>query len=217
MAANLSVHIPAGSVQTVSGNTPFTASISELAGQNFFQGAAVQLTTTGFIQQWDGTTVVAGIAGFSLMPGSNLATDGAGTPGQFSQVGPPGTSTTYGAVPFQPFAVNIPLGAPPADGRTLFEAANSDTIFQAQWDNSAGVTAADWTPTIANIGHQFGLTFDPSGFIYVDGGKITPGTNTAVTIVGINPVDLVQDGTPNTYILNARVFFTVLPTTKQIF
>lgn len=217
MAANLTVHLPASSVQTVSGNTPFTASISELAGQNFFQGAALQLTTTGFVQRWDGVTVANSILGFALMPGSNLATDGAGTPGQFSQVGPPGTSTTYGAVPFQPAAVNIPLGAPMADGRTLFEAANSDTIFQAQWDNSAGTTAADWTPNISQIGDQFGLTFDPSGFVFVDGGKITPGTNTVVKMVGINPVDLVQDGTPNTYVLNARVFFTVLRTAAQVF
>lgn len=212
---NLQVHIPAGSVMTISGNTPFTNSISEKAAQTFLQGVPVQLNA-GFVQKWDGATYANGILGFSLQPGANLPSNGKGTPGLFSQVGPPGTTTTYGSVPFQTSAVNIPLGAPMTDGRSLFEQANNDTIFEAQFDNSAGNVAADWTPTIAMIGSQFGLTFDANNSIYVDGGKTTVGTNTCVVITGINPDDLVQAGTPNTYIVNARVRFQVVPGSQQI-
>jgi hypothetical protein len=216
MPANLTTHEQIGAVQTVSGNTPFTGSISEKSAQTFFQGVPVQLNA-GFVQKWDGATIAAGILGFSLMPASNLASNGAGTPGLYSQVGPPGTSTTYGSVPYQASAVNIPLGAPMADGRTLFEAANSDTIFEGQFDNSAGAVAADYTPVITDIGKQYGMSFDATGFAYVDKAKATVGTNTVVQIVGINPNDLVQAGTPNTYVVNARVRFQVIASAQQVF
>lgn len=216
MAANLTVHIPMGSVQTISGNTPLTDAISELAGQTFLLGVPVQLSAAGFIQKWDGVTYTAGIAGITLQPGQNLSTNGKGTPGLFSQVGPPGSIQTYGSVPNQPAAANVALGAPMADGRNYFEVANNDTIFEGQYDNSAGAVAADYTPTIAQVGKQFGVTFDAGGTAYVDGGKITVGTNTCVVIVGINPDDLVQAGTANTYITNARVRFKVVPTSQQI-
>lgn len=215
MAANLTVHQQIGSVQTISGNTPFTGSISEKASQTFLQGVPVQLNA-GFVQKWDGATYTAGILGFSLQPAANLASNGKGTPGGFSQVGPPGSTSTYGSVPYQPSASNIPIGAPMTDGRTLYEQANNDTIFEAQFDNSAGAVAADYTPTIAMIGSQFGLTFDANGYAYVDGGKVTAGTNTCVVMVGINPDDLVQAGTPNTYVVNARVRFQVIPLSQQI-
>ena len=64
------------------------------------------------------------------------------------------------------------------------------------------------------IGTQFGLTIDASGQWYVDAAKTTPGTNTVVTMVGINPIDLAATGT--TYIVNARVRFQVLPSAAQI-
>ena len=211
------VHEQIGAVQTVSGNTPFTGALSEAAAQTFFQGVPVQLNGSHFVQKWDGATFAAGLLGFALAPGLNLPSAGAGTPGGFSQVGPPGTTTTYGSVPYQASAVNIPLGAPPSDGRTYFEAANDDTIFEAQFDNSAGAVAADYTPTLADIGKQYGLAFDASGYAYVNKALATPGTNTNVIIVGINPVDLVQGGTPNTWIPGARVRFQVIPAAQQVY
>jgi hypothetical protein len=216
MPANLTVHQPIGSVQTISGNTPYTDAISELAGQTFLLGVPVQLAASGYVQKWDGATVAAGIAGFSLQPAQNLGSNGKQTPGLFSQVGSPGSIQTYGSVPNQPSAVNVALGAPMADGRTYFEQANDDTIFEAQYDDSTGAVIADYTPTIADIGQQFGITFDAGGTAYVDGGKSTAGTNTVVVLVGINPDDLVQAGTPNTYIPNARVRFKVLRSAQQI-
>jgi hypothetical protein len=217
MAANLVVHSPMGSVKTISGNTPMTAASSELAGQTFFMGVPVQLSVGGYVQKWDGTTVAAGIAGISLQPGSNLSSNGKGTPGWYSQVGPPAAIQTYGNVQNQPPAVNIALGAPMTDGRNYYERAISDTIFQGQFDNSAGTVAADFTPTIADIGKEYGITFDAGGTAYVDKGKAVSGTSTVVKIIGINPVDLAHDGTPNTYIMNARVSFVFLPSAQQLF
>ena len=216
MPANLTMHIPMGSVQTVSGNTPMTQAISELAAQTFFLGVPVQLATTGYVQKWDGVTFTAGIAGISLQPGANYSTNGKGTPGLLSQVGFPGGFPTYGNVVNQASAINLPLGAPMADGRTYFEVANNDTIFQGQFDNSAGAVAADFTPTLADLGKLYGITFDASGTAYVDKGKATGGTNTCVEIVGFNPNDLVQAGTPNTFVVNARVYFKVVPASQQL-
>jgi len=214
-AANLTVHEQCGSVQTVSGNTPLTQANPEKASQTFNQGVPVQLNS-GYVQKWDGSTYTAGILGFSLQPGANLASNGKGSPGQNSQVGPPGSTVTYGTVSYQSSAYNVPIDGPMTDGRTYYEAAVSDTIFEAQFDNSNGTVAADYTPTVADIGVQYGLTFDANGYIYVDKNKSTVGTNTCVQIVGINPLDLVQAGTPNTYIPNARVRFVIPAANQQV-
>lgn len=209
---NLTYHEPIGSVETVTGLTPLTAAQPEAAGQTFKLGVPVQLNGSGDVQQWDGTTITAGIAGFSLTYGLNLASAAAGAPGPFQQIGPPGAIQTYGNVPNQPSAVNVAVGAPISDGRTLFEASVGSTIFEGQWDNSAGTVTADWTPTQANIGKNYGLTVDASGQFYVDGGKSTDGTNTVVKVIGINPIDL---ATATTGIVNARVRFQVLATARQ--
>ena len=211
---NLTTHQPIGVVETTTGLTPFTASVAEKAGQTFKIGVPVQLNA-GFVQQWDGATIAAGISGFSLTYGLNLGTNGFGAPGAFGQIGPPGAIQTYGSVVFQPSAVNISVGAPISDGRTLFESSVGNAIFEATFDNSTGTVAANYTPTQAMIGTQAGLTIDANGQWYVDGGKTTPGTNTVVQIVGINPIDLTASGT--TYIVNARVRFQVLASARQDF
>lgn len=216
MAANLAFHQPINSVETTTGLTPFTASIPEKSGQTFKLGVPTQLNA-GFLQEWDGTTLTNAIAGFSMIPASNLGSNGKGAPGAFSQIGPPGSIQTYGSVPNQPSAANIAVGAPITDGRTLVESAIAPTIFEATFDNSAGTTAPDYTPTQAQIGTQFGMTKDANGSWYVDGGKVTAGTNTVVVMVGINPIDGVSAGTPNTYIVNARVRFQVLAAARQDF
>jgi hypothetical protein len=217
MAANLTVHGPMGSVQTISGNTALTQALPELAGQTFFQGVPVQIATTGFVKKWDGVTVASGIAGIALQPGANLNTNGRGSPGWFSQVGPPAATQTYGNVVNQPPAYNIALGAPMTDGRCYFERAVGDTVFEGQFDNSAGTVAADYTPTLTDIGKQYGISFDSFGTAYVDKGLAVAGTSTVLEIVGINPNDLTHDGTPNTYILNARVRFVFLPSAMQLY
>lgn len=212
-APNVQYHKPISSVMTKTGLTPLTVSQPERAGQTFKRGVPVQLNG-GYIQQWDGATLTAGIAGFAMIPASNLATNGAGAPAAFSQVGPPGAIATYGSVPNQPSASNIAVGTPITDGRTLFESAAAETIFEGTFDNANGTTATNYQPTQAMIGSQFGLTADANGQFYVDNNKTTAGTNTAVVMVGINPEDM---QTAFTGIVNARVRFQVLPAVAQLY
>jgi len=214
---NLTYHQPIGVVETTSGLTPLTVSQLELSGQTFKIGTPVGLSAGGFVQACAAFTssgaVTGTLAGFSLTSGLNLGTSGKGAPGAFSQIGPPGAIQTYGSVPFQASAVNIAVGAPISDGRTLFESSVGLNIFEATFDNSNGTVAADYTPTQAMIGTQFGLTIDSSGQWYVDAHLTTPGTNTVVQMVGINPID--QTSTGGIYIANARVRFQVLSTARS--
>lgn len=201
MAALLTNHAEIICVQTRSGNTPKTMSINEAASQTFVKGTPVQLNA-GNIQAWDGTTVANGIAGITLIDASNLASAGAGAPGPFTPVGFPGTGTTFGKVPYEASAVNIPHGAPFQIGQTLFEEANPDNIFSGQADNSAGAVTADYTTVQADIGKVYGLTVDASGHWYVDRGKITVGTNAVCVIIALDPVD--------GPLLNGRLWFNIL-------
>lgn len=198
MAALLSSHLPVEPVITISGNTPQTVGIPEKASQTFPQGAPVMLSS-GYVAIWNGSTYTNGILGFSNIMASNLATNGAGAPGVFGQITGNQAIQTWGSVPNQPNAVNIAIGTPMTDGRTLVLLAEFDTIFEAQCDASSGATYA---PTQASIGTQYGLTLDTGGTCYVDLAKTTVGTNTCVICVGINPID----GLIN----NARLRFKVV-------
>jgi hypothetical protein len=204
-AANLTTHLPILQVQEKAGTTPFTNALPEKAGQSFISGAPVQLEGAGFVQEWDGTTITAGILGISESFGQNLATDGVGAP-----VPPFGGITgniaiaTYGRVPNQPNAANIALGTPVADGRTLYMEPSSANIFQALFDNSNGTTAADWTPTNADLGVSYGLTKDANGTWYVDKHKTS--TSAVLQVVGL----------PMGSYLNAPVTFIFLTASVQV-
>lgn len=196
MAANLADHVPIKAISTVSGNTPKTIAMLEKAGQTFWAGVPV-MNNAGVLQEWDGATVAAGILGVSLEDAKNLASDGLGAPGAFGSVGYPGASPTWGKVLGQPAAVNFAVGDPMTDGRTDIEIANEDTIFLAQFDNSAFATAPDATLVATDLWKFYGMTKDATGHWYVDKSKATKGTNTVVQIVGFWP----SDG----LILNGRV------------
>lgn len=213
MASNLAYHQPITTVETTTGLTPLTISQPERAGQTFKYGVPVQLNG-GFVQQWDGATLTNAILGFCQTTGLNLASNGLGAPGGFSQIGPPGTIQSYGNVPNQPAALNIAIGAPISDGRTLYEASVGTNIFEATFDNNTFTNAASITPLQSQVGSQFGLTVDANGQFYVDNGKVTAGTNTVVIMVGINPIDLNANGTA---IANARVRFQVLAAARQLY
>lgn len=192
MAANLADHLIISVYQTRSGNTEKTDVINEKASQTFKEGVPV-MGSSGVIQEWDANVAAAsatvGIAGFSKQPGANLATDGLGSPVQpFGSVGQPGTTSTFGSVQYQTSAFNIAEGAPFSDGRCIFSEANPDSIFIAQFDNAAGAVAADYTPVLADLYKEYGLTKDASGHWYVDKNKATAGTNTVVIIVGFDPI-----------------------------
>lgn len=213
---NLTTHLPITVVETLTNTTEQTQSYPELNGQTFPNGAICQLTSAGYNQAWDGTTVVRGIIGISEQPGYNLGTSAAGAPPTFGSVGAPGSPTTYGTVPNQTAAVNIPAGATFADGRSLIAQAVPTTVFRGQVDNSAGTVAADWTPTIANVGKQYGATQSSGdGSWYIDLGKSTVGTNTVVTIRALDPLTFAT-GSVTTGQPNGNVFFVFTNSASQV-
>jgi hypothetical protein len=204
-AANLLFHLPIVQVQNKANTTPFTSAQPEAAGQTFFSGSLVQLNGSGFVQQWDGSTVSAGILGVSESFGLNLGTAGAGAPvPPFGGVTGTIAIQTYGAVVNQPGGVNIAIGTPVSDGRTLYIEPNQDNIFEALFDDSTGTTAANYTPTQANIGGSFGMTKDANGYWYVDAAKT--GGSAIVQIVRL----------PLGSFVNAPVDFVFLSTAIQV-
>lgn len=203
MASVLNDHIEIHSINTVSGNTPQTrGDITEQLSQTFLKGTPVMLNS-GNIKVWDATIGIAsatvGIAGIALQNGSNLASSGKGAPGgggvgNMTGVGAPGTSLTFGKIPFQASAVNIIPGSPVSDGRTLIEVANADTIFEAQFDDNGGVPATA-TTNKNMIGKHFGLTLDATGHWFIDAAKVNAGVDTCVVIRDLNPLDgAIQNG-----------------------
>ncbi len=203
--ANLTTHLPILQVQEKAGTTPFTNAQPELAGQTFKYGSPVQLSAGGFVQAWDGATVTAGILGVAESFGLNLGTNGAGAPTPpFGEITGTGAIQTYGFVPNQVSAVNISLGTPISDGRTLYMEPRESTIFQALFDNSAGTVAADFTPTQADLGVKYGLTVDANGFWYVDKNKT--GGSAVLQIVAL----------PQGSVLNALVNFVFLAAAVQV-
>ena len=183
-AANLTTHLPIIQVLEKAGTTPYTSSQPEAAGQTFLFGTPVQLNGSGYVQAWDGTTVTAGILGIAESFGLNLGTAGAGAPvPPFGGITGTDAIATYGTVPNQPLGVNIAIGTPVSDGRTLYMEPNQDNIFQALYDNSTGTVAANWTTTQATVGAILGLTKDANGYWYVDGGKT--GGSAVVQVVGL--------------------------------
>ena len=207
---NIAHHTPITVWQTISGNTDNTDAEPEGATQTFLSGTPVSLSS-GNIIAWAGTGggVAAVVAGVSMEDAHNLASAGLGAPGPFTGIGFPGAGLSFGAVPNEGSALNIPRGAPFVTGQILYNRAIDDIIFVAQFDNSNGSVAADYTPVQANVGSQFGLTADSTApvYWYVDKNKTTAGTNTVVEIVGLHPID----GS----IVNARVLFKFLRSASQ--
>lgn len=202
--ANLTTHLPILQVLNKANTTPYTSAQPEKAGQTFQIGSPVQLNS-GYVQEWDGATVAAGILGVSETFGLNLAANGAGAPTPpFGQITGTEVIQTWGSVPNQPSGVNISLGTPMSDGRTLYMEPNSSNVFQALFDNSAGAVAADWTPVQTDIGVSYGLTKDANGFWYVDKNKT--GANAVLQVVGL----------PDGSYLNAPVTFVFLAAAVQV-
>ena len=204
MASLLANHTELEVVRTTTNTTESTESPQEAAGQSFVKGTPVQLNA-GNLQAWDGATIVAGIFGVAAEDAHNLASAGAGFPAPFGVVAFPGTGVTFGKVPFQPNAVNIPEGAPPSKGLVVCFRATLDTIFRGQTDNATGAAT---TPVRGNIGSQYGMSIDANGHWYIDFNKNTPGANTVVQMTDLDPID----GS----IANARILFKFLKSATQL-
>ena len=201
-----------GAYQDLGGAVSFPMKgLIEEAGQTFLMGVPVQVNgTDGGVQIWDGTTLTAGIAGFSLQPGQNLGTTGAGAPVGYSPVLGPGSSIGNYAPPGdsnQPLAVITPPMTPITDGSTYFLIAAPTTVFIGTLGTSATVTPV--ATSNQRVGVAYGLTKDTgNNFWYVDINKT--GGSAAVLIVGLYPLDPV--GT-----VGGHVLFTVLNSVAQIF
>lgn len=220
----LNYHVPIIQVQNKANTTPFTYANPESAGQSFLSGAPVMLDGSGFTKEWDGTA--AAILGIAESYGQQLGVSGLGAPA-LPWGGVQGTlaaQTYQPPVPNQPKAVNIALGTPVIDGRTLYLSPGVDNVYEANFDNSAySGTASQVTPTQADIGAKYGLnkepaaaTSNPAGGTYVGGGwyvdKNITGGSATIQIVGINTVDGNGSGG---YVANARVRFIILPSATQ--
>jgi len=210
---NLTIHQPILQVQEKAGTTPWTEALPEAAGQNFMWGTPVMLNVQKFVTAWDGSNVgpaPGGILGISESPGWNLPTAGAGAPvPPFGQITGSMSIQTFGIVPNQPGGVNIAIGAPAQDGRTLFMPAREATVFEAMFDssNTGATTPADFTPVQSDIGVAYGLTKDSAGpFWYVD--KFKTGAAAAIQVVAIGR---------NGSVLNGLVKFVFLSTAIQKF
>lgn len=196
-------------MQDIGGAISFPVrSVIEEAGQTFAYGTPVQINgTDGGVQLWDGATLTAGIAGFSVQAGQNLASTGLGAPVGFSPIlGSGGSVGNYAPNSTQASAVITPPMTPITDGFSYFAVAAPTTVFRARLGTSATVTAV---ATAANQnGVAYGLTKDTgNNFWYVDTNKT--GASAAVRIVGFDPLDAI--GT-----VGGHVLFVVLPAVAQI-
>ena len=177
------------SLRTISGNQPAIRRIIEEKTQTYKLGVPVQLNAIdGGVQEWDGVTVAAGIAGFSKHYGVSLTTTGTALSGN--------SESTFGSVPNQPSAVNIARGGPLNDGLTDLEVANNDTVFFGQ-------VGPAQTPVAADVGKSYGMTKDTDGHWYVDRTKV--GAAAVVKIVKLDTSDTARG-----------VHFQVLPSAQQI-
>lgn len=196
--------IPIQPVGTFSGNQYRGRRIIEESAQTFKLGTVVALNNAdGGVIAWGGVTATGAVGspiGISYEAASNLSATGSGAPTPNSPFLGKGSAVTFGSVPNESSAVNIPHGAPFNDGRVGFFTANPDVIYSATFGNN-GNTA---TPAATDVGATYGLTIDSgSNFWYVDKNK----TN-LVKVIGLDLRDAPAAGT--------RVLFVFLQTAIQI-
>jgi hypothetical protein len=199
--------IPIQPVASTSGNQWNANRLIEEATQTFKLGTVVSVKPAdGGIQAWDGATLTGAQGsptGVSYEAASNIASTGLGAPTPFSPLTGLGATLSFGSVPNQASAKNIPHGAPINDGRVGLIFASPDTKFSATFGN-AGNTA---TPANTDVGLSYGLTLDTgANFWYVD--KSKTGAAAAVKVVALDPRDVPAAGT--------RVIFQFLPAVVNI-
>lgn len=187
--------IPILPVESISGNQWRAMRLNEESAQTFKVGTPVSIAAgDGGVQAWVVNTQgpgQGGICGISYEAASNLSALGVG-PAPFSPfVGVGAVLGTVKNVPNEVNAVTIFHGAPINDGRVGFILPAADTVFSATFGNN-GNTA---TPAATDVGKQYGLTIDTGGnFWYVDKNKTTAGTNTVLTVIGLDPRDVPAAG-----------------------
>lgn len=195
--ASIEIH----AAQTTSGNSPKALRRIEKLTQTFLAGVPVMVDSVdGGIKEWTGTVATDKIAGFSSEPASNLSATGTGAPGVLTPVLGLGSTSTFGSVPYQTSAKNIPRGGPFNDGRIGIEVAAGDSVF------AANVGPAQ-TTVETDVGVGYGMTKDADNHWYVDRTKTA--ANACVTIKALHPLDGPK--------LGGRVLMTVNNANAQIF
>jgi len=198
--------IPIQPVKDLSGNQWASRRFIEDATQTFKLGTVVAMAAAdGGVIAWGGATVSGAVGspiGISYEAASNLASTGLGAPQPNQPVTGLGAALTFGSVPNEASAKNIPHGAPLNDGRVgVVIAAFADTIFSATLGTTGAFT--NWSDALLSTNPIAGLTIDTgANFWYVDLGK----TN-LVRIVGRDLRDPVGSGN--------RVLFQFLSTAVQ--
>lgn len=153
-------------VRTTTDSQPPVRRIEEDESETFLRGAPVMLNAGGFVVVWDGTVTADEVIGIAAEDASNLTTEGVPK------------HLTFGSVPNQSSAVNIPRGAPLNDGRCGVFLARDNVVFKGQ------INPSGQSLTQADIGAEYGLTIDSDNNWYVD--KTKTGANAMVKIVGLD-------------------------------
>jgi hypothetical protein len=197
--------VPIQPVKSVSGNQWASRRFIEDATQTFKLGTVVAMAgADGGVIAWAAaifTGAVGSPIGISYEAASNLASTGLGAPQPNQPVTGLGAAVTFGSVPNEASAKNIPHGAPLNDGRVGVVLAQSDTVFSATLGNNGNT--ANWADSLLSTNPIAGLTLDSgNNFWYVDLNKTTQ-----VRIVGRDLRDPIGAGN--------RVLFQFLSTIVQ--
>jgi hypothetical protein len=182
---------------------PLVRRLPQAATQTFNYGTPVSLVS-GYLQATatiTGTSIV--IAGISQQAGDSIGTAGVAPVG--------GASLTYGSVPNQTSAVNIPMGAPMVDGNTGTLLASNTTWF-------VGCVDAAHTTAAADIGTIYGLTKDTTtNNWFVDTTITSAASGACVEVMEfVDPVGTGLNGSTTTT-TGGRVAFRVTAAYQQLF
>jgi hypothetical protein len=198
--------VPIEPVKSISGNQWAARRVIEDATQTFKTGTPVALgATSGAVIAYGGSTVsgaAGSMVGISYEAASNLASAGLGAPQPNQPVTGVGATLTFGSVPNEASAKNIPHGAPLNDGRVgIILCAPYDTVFSATLGTTGNFT--NWSDGLLSTNPLLGLTIDTGGnFWYADLGKTT-----MIRLVGRDLRDPIGSGN--------RVLFQFLSTAIQ--
>lgn len=185
--------VPIQPVKSISGNQWSARRIIEDAAQTFKAGTPVAMAAAdGGVIAWGGATTTGAVGspiGICYEAASNLASTGLGAPQPNQPFTGVGSAVTFGSVPNEASAKNIPHGAPFNDGRVgVVLAEFGDTVFSATLGTTGNFT--NWADTLLSTNPLAGLTIDTGGnFWYVDLGKVT-----LVRIVGRDLRDPIGSG-----------------------
>jgi hypothetical protein len=176
--------VPIIVARTTQDSSPAFRRYQEKAAQTFIEGTPVFRDTNGGVAEWSGVVATSKVAGIAIEPAANLTTLGTAK------------TLTFGAVPNQSAARNIPRGAPLNDGSIGVQLADDTTEFQGVTDSAVAALETD-------VGEPYGLTKDTNNYWLIDKGKTD-----SIVITGVYPGDADR--------LGGRLFFRFLSAAAQM-